>query len=85
MVLWDCVPTLRLDKEEPIEEIQLSAVSVTTIRKGPIMDEILLLTKIRNIQESMKNISSNTQTSPKSDLVIIKDKVTVVSKCVNVV
>ena len=85
IVLWDSAPTLGLDEEEPTKEIQLSAVNVTTRRKGPIIDEILLLHKIRKIQENMRNISSNTQTSPKSDLVIIKYKVRVVSKCVNVV
>ena len=48
------------------------------------MDEILLLPKIRKIQESMEKIRSNTQTTPKSDLFITKDKVTAVSKLVNV-
>ena len=48
------------------------------------MVEILLLTKIRNIQQSMKNISSNTQTPPKSVLVIRKYKVTTISKPVKV-
>ena len=60
MVLWDCAPTLGLDEEKPIEEIQLSAVNVTTKSKGPIMDESLLLPKIRKIQESMKKIIINT-------------------------
>ena len=50
MVLWDCAPTLELGEEEPTEEIQLSAVNVTTKSKGPIMDESLLLPKIRKIQ-----------------------------------
>ena len=59
MVLWDCAPTLGLDEEEPTEDIQLSSVNVTTKRKGPVMDEILILPKIRKIQESMKKISSN--------------------------
>ena len=85
MVLWDCAPTLGLDEEEPIENFQLSAVNVTTRGKGPIMDEILLMPKIRKIQENMKKITSNTQTPPKSDLVITKNKVTVESKPINVV
>ena len=62
------------------EEIQLSIVNVTTRSKGPIMDEILLLPKIRKIQESMRKHNSNTQTPPKPDLVITKEKVTAVSK-----
>ena len=76
MVLWDCAPTLGFDEEEPTEEIQLSAVNVTTERKQPVMDEILFLPKIRKIQESMKKISSNAQTPPKSDFLTTKDKVT---------
>ena len=80
MVLWDCAPMLGLEEEEPMEEIQLSIVNVTTRSKRPIMDEGLLLPKIMKIQESMKGISSNTQTPPKSDLVTSKEKVTVVIK-----
>ena len=49
------------------------------------MDEILLLPKIRKIQESMKKISSNTQTKSKSDSVKQKDKVSTVSNHVKVV
>ena len=80
MVLWDCAPTLGLDEEDPNEEIKLSLVNVSTRSKWLVMDDRLILPKIRKIQESMKNISSNTQTPPKSDLVITKDKVTAVSK-----
>ena len=76
MVLWDFAPTLGLDEEEPTEEIQLSAVNVTIRSKGPIMNESLLLPKIQKIQESMKKISSNAQTPPKSDFLTTKDKVT---------
>ena len=47
MVLWDCVPTLGLNEDEPTEEIQLSSVNVTTKSKGPVMDETLILRKIR--------------------------------------
>ena len=50
MVLWDCAPTLGLEEEEPMEEIQISIVNVITRSKGPIMDESLLLPKIRKIQ-----------------------------------
>ena len=85
MVLWDCAPTLGLDEEEPTKEIQLSAINVTTRSKGPIMDESLLLPKIRKIQESMKKISSNTQTPLKSDLVTTKDKVIIVINAMKVV
>ena len=49
------------------------------------MDEILLLPKIRKIQESMKKISSNTQTPPKSNLVTFEEKFATVIKPVNVV
>ena len=49
------------------------------------MDESLLLPKITKIQESMKNISSNTQTPPNFDSVTSKDKVTIVSNHVKVV
>ena len=80
MVLWDFPPTLVLDEEESTEEIQLSAVNVTTRSKGPVMDESLLLPKIKKIQESMRKNNSNTQTPPKSDLVITKDKFIAVSK-----
>ena len=65
-------------EEEPTEEIQLSTVNVTTRRKGTIMDEIILLPKIRKIQENMKKISSSTQMPPRSDLVTFKKKVTAV-------
>ena len=50
MVLWDFAPMLGLEEEEPTEEIQLSAVNVTTRSKGRIMDESLLLPNIRKIQ-----------------------------------
>ena len=80
MVLWDCAPTLGLNEEDPTEEIQLSSVNVTTRSKGPVMDEILILPKIKKIQENMKNISSTTQTTSKSDLVTTKEKVPAVIK-----
>ena len=49
------------------------------------MDERLILPKIRKIQESMKNISSNTQTTSKFDLVNKKYEVPVVNNPVKIV
>ena len=85
MVVWDYAPTLGLDEEEPTAKIQLSLVNVTTRSKGPVMDEILILPKIKNIQETMKKMSSNTQATSKSDLVNTKDKVATVRKPINIV
>ena len=85
MVLWDCAPTLGLDQEESTEEIQLSAVKVTTKSKGPVMDESILLPKIKRIQESIRKNNSNTQIPPKADLTNQKDKVTTIIKSVKVV
>ena len=78
MVLWDCMTTLGLDEGEPTEEVLLSAVNVTIRSKGPVMDESILLPKIRNIQKNMKKINSSTQTPPKYDFVTFKEKVTAV-------
>ena len=80
MVLLDCAPMLRLEEEDPTKEIQLSAINVTTRSKGPIIDEKLLLPKIRKIQESMNKISSNTQTPPILDLVITRKDSPAISK-----
>ena len=85
MVLWDSAPIPRLDEEEPTKEIQLSSVNVTTIIKGLVIDEILILPKIKKIQETMKKISSTTQKKSKSDLVNKKDKVPEVSKPIKIV
>ena len=85
MVLWDCVPTLELNEEDPTEEIQLSSVNVTTRSKGIVMDESSVLLKIKKMQENMKKIISTTQTTSKSDLVDLKDKVPAVSKPVKIV
>ena len=49
MVLWDWAPTLGLSEDEPTKEIQVSAVNVTTISKGPILDESLLLPKLKKM------------------------------------
>ena len=54
-------------------------------RKGTIMDESILLPKIRKIEKNMKKINSSTQTPPNSDLVTFKEKVTTVIKPRNVV
>ena len=66
------------------EEIQLSAVNVTTRSKEPLTKENLLLPKIRKIQESMKKINSNSQTPHIPDLVIRRKKSPAVSKPVKV-
>ena len=61
----------------------MSSVNVTTRSKGPIVDEILVLPKIKNIKENMKKILSTTQTTPKSNLVNIKETNSVVKKPIN--
>ena len=60
MVLWDWAPTLGISEDEPTEEIQVSPVNVTTISKGLIVDESLVLPKIRKIKETFKKILSTT-------------------------
>ena len=80
MVLWDFVPTLGLNEEEPIEEIQVLSVNVTTRSKGPVVDENLVLPKMKKMKENMKKILSTTQTTPTSNLVNIKETNTVVKK-----
>ena len=84
MVLWDCMTTSGLEEEETNEEIQLSAVNITTKSQGPIKDESLL-PKIKKFQESMKNISNNTQNPPIPEKVIAKQKAQTVSKPTKVV
>ena len=49
------------------------------------MDESILLPKIREIQERMKKINSNTQTPPIPNLVITRKKAPAVSNPVKVV
>ena len=80
MVLWDWEPTLGFNKEEHIEEIQ-----VTTRSKGPVVDENLVLPKMKKMKENMKKILSTTQTTPKSNLVNIKQTNPVVHKPVKTV
>ena len=64
MVLWDWEATLGLSEDESTEEIQVSSVNVMTRSKGPVVDESLLLPKIKKFKESMKKVLSNTQTTP---------------------
>ena len=54
-----------------------------TRSKEPVVDEILVLPKIKNIKENMKKILSTTQTTPKSNLVNIKETNPVINKPVN--
>ena len=49
-VLWDWAPTLGMNEEEPIEEIQVSSVNVMTRSKQPVVDEILVLPKINKMK-----------------------------------
>ena len=49
MVLWDWEPTLGLSEDEPTKEIQVSSVNVTTRSKGSIVDESLVLPKIKKM------------------------------------
>ena len=85
MVIWDCAVTLGLSEEESIEEIQLSSVNITTISKGPVIDDRSILPKIKKIQESIKKINTNTQTTPKFDLINKNDEVSPVSEHVKIV
>ena len=71
---------LGLEEEELSEEIQLSAVNVTTRSKGPIMDAIILFPKIKKFKESMKKISNNTQNPLIPDLVITRQNNPTISK-----
>ena len=63
MVLWDWAPTLGLSEDEPTEEIQVLSVNVTTRSKEPVVDESLILPKIKKLKENMKKILSTTQTN----------------------
>ena len=80
MVLWDCAPMLGLENEEPIEEIQLLAVNVTTRSKGPLIEDNTLFPKIKKIQENMKKIRNNTQTQPVPNLVITRKNAPTIRK-----
>ena len=65
MVSWDWAPTLGLSEDESTEDIQVSLVNVTTRGKGMVVDESLLLPKIKKLKENMKKILNTTQTTPK--------------------
>ena len=80
MVLWDCVPMLGLENEEPTEKIQIPAINVTTRSKGPLIEDNTLLPKIKKIQENMKKIRNNTQNPPIPDLVVTRQNSPSVSK-----
>ena len=84
MVLWDCITTLGLEEEEPTEEIQLSAVNITTRSQGPITNESLL-PKIKKFQESMKRLANKTQNPLIPEKVLAKKKAPTVSKSIKVV
>ena len=84
MVLWDCITTLGLEEEESTEEIQLSAINITTRSQGPIIYEALL-PKIKRFQESMKNIASKNQNPPIPEKVMEKKKAQKVSQLAKVV
>ena len=60
MVLWDWAPNLGLSEDEPTKKIQVSSINVTTRSKVPVVDESLLLPKIKNMKENMKKIISTT-------------------------
>ena len=49
-----------LSEDEATEEIQVSSVNVTTISKGSVVDESLILPKIKKLKENMKKIVSTT-------------------------
>ena len=58
----------------------MSSVNVTTISKGLVVDESLVLPKIKKMKENMKKIISSTQTTPKPNPVNIKETIPVVNK-----
>ena len=78
--LWDWEPTLGLGEDEPTEEIQISSVTVATRSKGKVVDESLLLPKIKKMEENMNKILSTTQTKPKTNPINIKETILVVNK-----
>ena len=82
MVLWDWEPTLGLSGDEPTEASQVSSVNVTTRTKGLVVDEILLLHKIKKMKENMKKILSTTQTTLKPNPTDIKETILVGNKSI---
>ena len=85
MVLWDWAPTLGLSEDEPTEEIQVSSVNVMTRSKGPVVDESFSLPKIKKFKENMKKVLSNTQTTPKPNLVNMKETIPIVENSMKTV
>ena len=51
-----------------------------TRSKGPVVDEIFSLPKIKKFKENMKRFLSNTQTTPKPNPVNMKETIPVVDK-----
>ena len=84
MVLWDRAPTLGLSEDEPTEESQVSSANVKTRSKGLVVDEILLLHKIKKMKENMKKILSTTQKTPKPNPVNIKETIPIVNKTMKI-
>ena len=74
MVLWDWEPTLGMSEDEPTEESQVSLVNVTKRSGAPIMDETLLMPKIKKFREKMKKILNTNQSTPKPNPTNIKRK-----------
>ena len=56
MVLWDWAPTLGLSEDEPTKASQVSLVNVMTRSRALVMDESLLLPKVKKFRENMKKI-----------------------------
>ena len=82
MVLWDWEPTLGLSEDEPTKKTQVSLVNVMTRSKGMIVDESLVLPKIRKIKETFKKILSTNQPTLESNPVNIKETIPLVNKSV---
>ena len=82
MVLWDWEPTLGLSEDEPTEEIQVSSINVSMRSRAPVMDEILLLPKIKKFREIMNKILNKTQATPKPNPTNIKETVLVGNKSI---
>ena len=80
MVLWNWTPTLGLSEDEPIEEVQVSSVNVTTRSKGSVVDESLTLPKINKFKENMNKILTTTQKMPESNPVNKNEAIQVVNK-----
>ena len=53
----------------------MSSINVMTRSKGPVVDESLLLPKIKKFRENMKKILNTTQTTPKPNPANIKETI----------